>query len=299
MVAALALLAVVAVVLSGIALLVSRADRGEENPGPPPTFGSTTPTTTAPPTTETPQPPASTVAAPDRVLAIGAQEGHVVRGATGSCGSAPATLEVSSDGGAQWRGASLTDLGGGEILAVDAGDPSVTRMVYLGADCEPQLARSFVGGADWEPTSGVDAAWFLDPGEPGSANSPDGPVALPCAAVSLAASSERGIALCDDASVTVTTDFGSSWSTPLAAAGVVAVTLSGSGFAVAVDSDGECRGVQVKRFIDGTFGSAGACLEAEVAAGAVAIAGSPRSDVLYAWAGDEFARSEDGGSSWT
>lgn len=299
MFAALALLAATAVALSGVALLTTRADRAGDDPASPPSFGANSPGTTSPPTvSETPAPPASTVAAPDRILAVGARDGHLVRGTTGTCGMTAATLDVSSDGGAQWRGASLTDLDGGEILALDAGDPSVTRMVYLGGDCSPELARSFVGGADWEPTTGVEASWFLHPAEPVSANSPGGRVQLPCGAVSLDAAAERGIVLCEDARIAVTSDFGTTWSAPVAVAGAVAVALSGSGFAIAVESEGECRGIQAKRFVDGRLGEGGACLEGAFPESSVVIAGSPHSSVLYAWAGDVLARSEDGGSSW-
>ena len=297
----LAALSTAAVGMSTLALLSSRADvAGIEDPAPPPSFEDEKRTAGVAPTpAQKPGSAKKLTPAPERTLAVGSRPNHLIRGAVGSCGAGAASLEVTSNGGATWQAASLTGLGDTQILSLDTNDPGVMRMVYLDSACSPQLARSFVGGTDWELTKGVEAAWYLNPTEPASANTPSGKVALPCSAVSLTATAERGIALCDDASVAVTEDFGASWSAPLAIAGAVAVALNGPAFAVATAGVDECAGVQTRTLVRGQLGAAGQCLSGEAPSGKVSLAGSAASGELYLWAGDRLARSVDGGTSWT
>lgn len=292
-----ALLAIAAFSLTILAVLAQRPGEAPRQPEQPPMFE--TPQTAPPPATEEPPaealPPAAV--APQRVLAVGAEPGHLLRSTAGACGADPSAMQVSFDQGESWDDASLNDLPGAIVRQVDASDGAIARLAYLDEACALQFARSYVGGTDWEPDTAAGASlWYIGHDPSAEVQAPAGAAALPCTAVAISGAGSRGIALCDDASVTVSENSGETWTAPLPVPGAAAVGLTSDAFVVASAGEAECTGVRTRTLAGNTLSEPGACLDAAAHPGQLAVAAD--TGFLYLWAGESFARSNDGGQTW-
>lgn len=298
--AGVAVLAIVAIVLSVLALTQYRTAPTDAGATPAPSVTLPAPVLTdQPPASQTPTPEPVTAVAPTRLLA--AQDaGRVYRATVGACPEPRTAFEFSNDGGATWQGgdaAGSTD--STMALTLSIGGPEFVQMVTLAAqECTPQYIRSFVSGIDWEVfNSDLGAAWFLNPGTPGVVHSPQGDMPAPCTAVALSGTGPRAAVLCDDATVVTTTDAAATWGAPVAVPAAAAIAVSPNGYRIAVLNGAGCLGVQVLEVADGVLTPPGACLSATAVPGEVAIT-TAADDSVYVWAGDTLARSTDGGSGW-
>lgn len=173
----------------------------------------------------------------------------------------------------------------------------MVRFVSLNTECQPQLSRSFVGGIDWGPDEEISFAWYLDQSDASVVHTPSGAQTLPCSGVGLSSTGESAIALCSDASITLSQDAGVSWTAPIAVPNAGAVGTTDGGFVVASADEPECAGVRVRDVSAGTVGEPGQCLSAQ-GAGSGNTAVSGRAGELFLWAADRFVRSVDGGATW-
>lgn len=290
-------LAVAALTLTAVAMVSQRSGAGAADLAPAPTFS--TPKPEAEPT-ETPDTAPEPVLLEDsqRILAAGEEPGHLLRSVLAPCGAGDATAEVSFDDGASWQPTLVTDVAGAAIRQLDAHDSTITRATFVDASCQPAVARSFTGGSAWEPETPGSGIWALQNDDNAAAWSPQGAVELPCTAVSLVGEAARAIALCSDASVTVTEDAGAAWSQPVPVAGAGAVGIAPAGFIVATThGDAECVGVRTAPFSGSQLGTTGGCLAGEFAAPTIAVTAS--ASTQYVWAGEQVFRSVDSGSSWS
>lgn len=292
----LALLAVVAILLSILAVNAQRYGVEPVELAPPPVFIEEEPVEEEPVEEEPePEPAPASVTPPTRLLSAGAEPGQLMRATMGECGATPGSVQVSFDGGAEWTEASLANLTGTTIRQIDASDATLSRLAFLDTDCQPQLAHSFIGGIDWAVTPDVGAIWYLNEIPSKSAWTPTGVVDLPCTAVSLVGSNARAVALCEDEGVTMSEDSGATWSPPVRVPGAVAAGLNAEGYVIAAANRDECNGVQTQSFAAGTLDTLGACVEMSVTSD-IAVSGG--SGAQYLWTGDRFLSSNDGGESW-
>lgn len=293
----LGLLGVLAIVTVIVTLLAMGQLRPENpNAGTVPQ-ASVKPTPQSEPTPE-PEPAPEPVQSPvmQRLLAVSAQEGHLLRAQVGACPDPAGVLEYSEDGGVSWRAGSLVNAGATRLLQLNGDNPDTDRFVAQDAACAVLHARSFVSGADWEPEEAGDA-WYLDPGDNTVAHTPNGSQTLPCQAVGLASQASRAAVLCLDSAVTVSADGGASWSAPVTVPNGAAVGVTPASFLAASVGEPECAGVRTRVFDGAALGEAGACLDVMgVSDGHLALAGD--TTVIYLWGGDVFVRSADWGRSW-
>lgn len=228
---------------------------------------------------------------PTRILAAGEEQGHVLRAQTDVCGAGTNLVEVSFDSGASWQSFPVTDAQGVALQSIDAGNASILYATYLDSNCEPQFSRSFVGGTEWAPEIDLAGRWYIGAEQTFGAEQP------PCTAVGFSSSGARGIVLCDDASVAVSEDAGTTWSAPIDVPNAAAVGLSVDGFVIASVDEDECTGAQTRLLQNGQLGDPGGCVEGSIEEGGVAVGGNATD--LYLWAGDAFVRSTDGGATWS
>ena len=226
------------------------------------------------------------------------------RASTGACPAASADPELTTDSGATWESfnaSSETDAS--SILAINVIDDTETSLVTLDvADCAPQLVSTFVTGNQWKAYPERAAAeWYVDPATPATVHSPSGDAVAPCTGVAtLAATDDSSAAvLCADATVFTTQDAGATWSAPTSVPGAAALAVTTDGYEVAVANPVDCVGVSLfKVSVDGVLdATARACLAATVSPGETAVSAA-EDGTLWLWAGDAFARSTDGGTSW-
>lgn len=287
-----AVLAVLALILATIALTQKPEIEGA---GTVPTLP--TPTPEPEPTPEpAPAAPAYVAPAPLRLLAVGAEDGHVLRATMGYCPEPGGGLEVSTDHGSNWSAGVIASVDARRITQIDASDAEVVQMTSMNVDCTPSVSRSFVGGTSWEPDPGVNG-WFVDPANALVVHSPAGAVELPCAVVGLSAEASRGIALCSDSTVLISETEGANWSAPVAVPNAAAVGVTAEGYAIASVGEADCAGVRTRLLAGGTLGAPGSCLNvADAGGGQTAVAGG--NSGWYLWAGGSFLRSQDQGVTW-
>ena len=248
----------------------------------------------------TPEPPVEEpVVAPvsQRLLAVTADEAHLLRAYIGACPEPVGIIESSFDNGASWQQGSTAAIGATKILQFETITPSMDRLVALGSDCEVVHARSFIGGVDWASNDAV-GAWYVDQTDAAAIMTPSGPQTLPCEAVGLASADARAIVLCKDSTLTVSTDLGATWVQPVAVPHGAAVGTTPAGFIVASVAEPECAGVRTRTFDGAALGEPGVCVERDDAGdGKIAVTGS--ASASYLWAGDAFLRSSDQGQTWS
>lgn len=295
-VAAIVVFVIVDAALVWWALASVRADSGTPQGE---VLPSVPPAQTTEPTPETSAEPDATAASASSArptVVLAALDANLAyRGLVGRCPDAAATLEVTTDGGATWVPAftaGLTDL-----QSVEPADADIVSMVARDpAGCGIGRYRSYVQGADWEPTGELEPTWYLDGAVvfgPGGDSSQCG--ASDGEAVQVAGASEGAAAvLCASGAVHTTTDGGGTWSSAPVPDRIVAIASTFDGYLVAVTGDG-CRGIRTVALAPDA--TPGACLEADVTPGTTAL--DVASDgTVWVWSGRAFARSDDGGATW-
>jgi len=294
----LAVLAVAAVAVTAVAMGSSNDADAPTELAPAPTFSAPTPTPTPTPTPEPePEAPVAVAAVPNRILSASDEPALLLRAMSPGCGDGNGLVEVSFDDGANWQEALTTNSAGASLKQINANDSSLIRITFADDSCQPQQARSFTGGLNWEPDESGESLWMLDGSSATRAWTPAGEVSLPCEAVSLVGAGQRAIALCNDSGVTVSEDGGSNWAAPVAVPAASAVGVAANGFIVASTAEPGCEGVRTRILTNGSLGEPGGCVESGAAAEDVAIAASP--SALYLWLGDQLVRSYDGGFAWS
>ncbi|KFF58755.1 hypothetical protein JF66_16260 [Cryobacterium sp. MLB-32] len=266
-----------------------------------------------PTATPTPTPAAAPAApiAPRRVLsALNATTAW--RATVGTCPSARATPEISTDAGATWTGFDAgSKTGASSVLVINAlSDSEASFVTLLAADCTPHLVATYVAGADWaDYPLRLTGNWYVIPSEPAIVHSPLGAFAVPCpAAISVASqSATHGAVLCAPdptaaaagPTIARTADGGSTWTPPVPVPGAVNLSaLAGGGYVVAAAGQPGCAGVRILTLPDTKTAppTLAGCREATFDPGDVAIASSPGS--LWLWAGAIMSASSDGGATW-
>jgi hypothetical protein len=283
-------------VLVAWALSVDRDDPG----GARVPAASSTPEPAAAPTAT---PTSGPAAAPARLLSV-LDEDTAWRSEVGNCPDSPPTLELTTDGGRNWRSSDLAGIADvGAVAAVETTTEDVAAVVALDSDsCDPVLALSYVAGDDWVTyPERVAGHWFLNPDSPSVLHTPAGELPAPCAtAVSLASRGESDAAvLCADHTVHRTTDAGGTWSEPVPVAGSVALAADEDGYLLATTGQLGCAGVAVASLPDEATAPAAdpACASTSAPeSGQVALAAGGGS--AWLWAGDDVVTSSDGGATW-
>ncbi|MET4157279.1 hypothetical protein [Agromyces sp. PvR057] len=262
--------------------------QGEVLPTLPPS--TTVPASTSPTSTGEPAAPVA-VARPTVVLAA-LDANLAYRGVVGRCPDAAATLEVTTDGGATWTPAYTAGLS--DLQSIEPADVDIVTMVARDpAACGVGRYRSFVQGADWEPTSELEPTWYLDGGQvaaPTGSSDPCGGAAVQVEATS----AESAAVLCGSGAVATTVDSGVSWADAGAPPTTIALASTSGGYLVAVTDDG-CRGIRIQALAPDA--APGACLEADITTGTTAI-DAASDGTLWAWTGGVLARSANGGATW-
>jgi hypothetical protein len=251
----------------------------------------------------TPSPSAEPTVAPDydvaRPVAIIAAFDDTVayRALAGECPAAPPDLEVTTDAGATWATASVTNASAIEAITPEDED-TVSVVAREGDGCEPALFRSFVQGIAWAAADGLDTRWRV---EGAQVTAPGGAVVAPCAApVQVAAlSSSAAAVLCADAVVHSTIDGGAGWAASEPISGAAAIAAGNGGYLVAIERQGDCAGVQVATLDTVlTLGAPGGCVASEAGPGQTGLTVSADGSAVWLWSGGVVGRSFDGGQSW-
>lgn len=260
---------------------------------PPPKAATATPTPTAT--------PAADATTPSRLLA--AVDGNTAwRATTGPCPATPASVELSTDGGATWKKSDASGSAKASALIRLTGQSAkqASAVALASAGCAPEFIRTYVGGDNWASYAGeTSSAWYADPSSNSKVHSPNGQVNAPCTVAGLAVSGNTDAAvLCANHDVYRTNDSGANWGTPQHVDGGAAIGARDGGYIVAAVGAGQCGGVQTVSLDAGTSpASPLACVgSTQPATGTVAVSGG--NGALWLWAGDSVTRSLDGGTTW-
>lgn len=246
--------AVLVVVGIGAGSLVAAAyqhatpDMTPANAAPVPTFtlGVETPTPTP-----TPEPVELSPRDAERFLAVGTGAGANVwwRATAGACGGPPPVLERSADAGATWLDVTPLYKGVTQLVALDTFAQTEAQIVAsVGANCEPQVLRTFTQGQFWDSYPDVLAASrFISVTDPATVQLPSGSAAAPCTdARSLRAQADIVALICD---LTAFVAIGNEWAA-LPAPDAAALTLAGNDVLVA-HAEPDCSGLSLTRYADG------------------------------------------------
>lgn len=260
------------------------------------------PSASATPTATPATAPAADAVASTRVLSVVDQQ-TAWRATTGACPATPATVELSSDGGAHWKSSDASGTAkASSVVRLNAQSAKQASAVALSAQgCTPEYMRTYVAGDNWATyPAELQATWYADPSKPSTVHSPTGDQVAPCPAVVGLAVRDAGDAavLCSTHDVYRTNDGGVNWGQPLHVAGAVAIGPTDSGYITAVVGAPGCAGTASAAFDPATgAASTGGCAgTTPPAPGSVAIAGGGGS--VWLWAGDVLVRSTDGGTTW-
>lgn len=289
--AGLALLLVLDAVLVWIALSSTRATDATDDAAPVSSVAPVSPSATG-----TPEPDLSV--APVSLLLTAFDASVAYRAVTGECPATPGAIEVTADGGATWTSATLDDASTPIAITAASADEA-TAVVASAADCAPTTFRTFVQGTDWSPVDAAVPVWRLAGAE---AISPAGSASTPCAATPAqvsGATADAAAVLCDDATVALTADGGTTWSPtpPIAGAAAVAMATDAT-VRVLLAAQNDCAGVQVAALgAGGAPDAPGECVPTDAADGASTIAADADGG-LWLWSGAVLARSADGGATW-
>ncbi|NEN05466.1 hypothetical protein G3T36_06240 [Diaminobutyricibacter tongyongensis] len=264
-----------------------------------------TPSATPKPTASaTPKPtstPAADAVAPTRVLA--ALDGSTAwRASTGPCPATPASPEITTDGGANWKPTDAAGpTGASSILAISVQSAKQASAITLASQgCAPQYIRTYVAGDNWAAyPDQLAGSWYVDATKRSVVHTPTGDVQAPCAAVIGVAVRDPANAavLCANHDVHVTGNAGAAWGQAVPVTGAVAISTAGNGYVLAVTGRQGCAGTATTSFDGGTAQAAGGCATStKPPAGGVSVANG--GGTLWMWSGDTVVKSTDGGVTW-
>ena len=293
-VAGIAALVIADVVLVALALSSARTPVPPAAAGVAPTSLPTPSADATPTPTPEPSPAAPSVAGLSVVL--GAVDDTVAyRAVTGSCPDVAAEIEVTVDAGATW--APVLPIDARSIQSIAANPDEVSVIAADPASCAPSMHRSFVQGDDWAVADDLGSRWFLGGG---GVVAPGGSASTPCETpVQVASRSEAEAAvLCEDATLTTTSDAGASWADPASVPSAASVTSGADGYFVAVTDHDGCDGAQVVSLsTDLQSSTPGECILSNAGPGATVVSAAANG-LLWLWSGDVVARSSNGGATW-
>lgn len=255
---AIAAMAVVDVVLVGIALRSTAAAPTVDDSGATSVVATSSPSSTesSTPTTATSAAPSasSTLSvgpAPLQVEVVGVSTSVAWRIGVGSCDKGGASLTVTTDGGKSWK-ATTAPLR--TIVRAKATTSQSAFVIGAGSGCTPQYASTGDGGGSWSAPGLLSRAWYRDPARPTVLRAPGPSTSAPCGRADIidlaVVSFSRARVLCAGGSVRSTTDTGASWSDSGRVRGAVALSVPSatpSTTYVAVLGAAGCVGVQIQR----------------------------------------------------
>lgn len=302
-IASLAVLALAAVGLSGVALLSQ--DNGDSLAGggvsattaSADAGGDASPDNDAPATDETADSGLASVEVADRILAVSDDPDRLLRAEGIECGAGTPQVEVSADGGGTWNPADLSTLEISGVRQLQFGEAGRAQLAFVDGQCGLQFARSYVYGGAWEAGPGAGGIWTLGTdADEGEAVVSGQEVDAPCTVVGISGANDIGIVLCDDATVAVSEDGGQTWGDTVAVPGARAVASDGESFDVITTETDDCAGVAARPFDGSELGELGDCADTDAVQDQ--IAASTGGGSLYVWTGDDMLRSDDRGSTW-
>ena len=264
---------------------------------------SPTPSATPVPSA-TPKPtstPAADAVAPTRVLA--ALDGSTAwRASTGPCPATPASPQITTDGGANWKPTDAAGpTGASSILGISVQSASQASAITLASQgCTPEFIRTYVAGDNWATyPDQLAGSWYVDAAKRSVVHTPTGDVQAPCATVIGVAVRDAANAavLCANHAVHATGNGGAAWGPAVPVPGSVAISTAGNGYLIAVTDRQGCAGTATDSFDGGSALAGGGCAtSAKPPAGSVAVANG--GSTLWMWSGDSVVKSTDGGVTW-
>ena len=231
--------------------------------------------------------------AADAVSLSAANDGTVVYGTRGRCSDPEASVQVSTDGGADF-GASPTGLT--SVLAVKAVDAGSISVVGTTADCKVQQVTSGDGGASWTTADDI-SLWYPKADDTTKVVTPDRTSTLRdgCVVTSISqVTDESGRVTCADGSILGSGDNGKTWVDLGRLDNVrVATFLTPSGGYALARFNG-CAANAFTTTDGGVTWTPGGCISGEPAR---AIAAT--SSRLVAVVDEDVYESENNGTAWT
>ncbi|RPE85236.1 hypothetical protein EDF28_1181 [Curtobacterium sp. PhB137] len=295
---AVVVLVIVDVLLVALAL-ARTAPSSNGTTGPVPTFSNTpmpmsTPSTSVKPSGSATADPAGMVA-PARRLLSAVDSLEAWRASSGMCDGTDGVLEHTVDGGATWT---RVDLGTetGAVLALRAGNATISVIVGTGDECTPTVQTSTDDGVTWQP--GMVGAAGAGIGPDGLILS-SGTVDSPCADPVEAFQGERTTAVVCDGAVQWRT--GSSAWVEVPVKGVRSLAVNGSSYTLARSGADVCDGVQIVSIPASGVTAATTVTPlgcADDTDGDDPIVLTRAGADVWLWAGDDVLVSSDGGVTW-
>ena len=168
------------------------------------------PSAGAPATSEAPTQLPYDFTASQAVALSAANDGTIVYGTRGRCSDPEASVQISTDGGADFAPAQT---GLTTTLAVKTTGKSAMAAVGTTADCDVRQVTSTNGGASWTPSDDV-TLWYPAADDTATVVTPDGP-SKPgdgCVVTSVAqVTAESGRVSCTDGTIRGSGDNGKTW----------------------------------------------------------------------------------------
>jgi hypothetical protein len=240
---------------------------------------------------------------PVQRIVIGLDATHAWRANAGSCESGGALVEVTTDGGETWTKRTSPARAISRIQPLQAGTGFI---LGAGADCEIKEWTTKTNGQAWAGPKALVGAWARQISKPTTVITPQHPAATPCGDLPVLdlsrTSAEQAEALCEDGSVKVSNNAGTSWAASGEAPDAVALTnrLEGEVLTTyAARVVASCAGVQIVKVIQGKPAVAVTCVKATVPteAGQIGISAAP--DAGWLVVGDETWTAGADLKSWT
>ncbi|MCS5723240.1 hypothetical protein N1028_18515 [Herbiconiux sp. CPCC 203407] len=287
-----AILALVAILLSVSALRQGDVASNGTVPGPIPTWDETSGTDSA----ATPTPTSAAVAL-FPVFDIDAS-GIGLVSAPSSCGDQTSSVSVTEDSGRTWSPVDFGPLGVQAIYEVRVVSSDQLDVVAgLGPDCTPSLLTSYTAGQFWQsnPERLAETTW-LDPSDPTVIHHLGAVIPTPCGRPLAVTPSASGAAtICQEGAFTYSTEQ-LTWSV-LAPGRFLGLDSSLSGTLVLESSTEDCAGVRFSEFGPDGAALGSVCDVSHVPAENSAIASVDQR--IYRWDGAQVQQSDDGGLTWS
>jgi photosystem II stability/assembly factor-like uncharacterized protein len=233
-----------------------------------------------------------------RAAALDTGYGIAVQAMPGSCGGEPGALQLTVDGGRQWRTLPVPT---GDVLRIIIASSDRIWLVGTDPGCQERVYFSVDRGATWRILRSTGTWHRLADAAAPWIQTPRGPVPSPCAgpvAEVAASNGSTGAVRCGDGTLYRTNDGGRTWSAVAAAGAVRALAFANFGQLYAVSTgDAGCGGWRVSvRPVD-TWEPLG-CVPGDAAsAPAVALSfADPNAGLLVA--GTTTYATADGGRTW-
>lgn len=277
-----AILGIVVVVLSAMALLRSQPAASDSNAEPLPALSPTPSATPTPTPTANPTPATAAVnRADERFLSYVGESAW--RASAGSCDGAAPVLQRMNDGG-EWADVATQAHELRQIASLDAHEDGAELVGGVAEACTPASLRSFSAGAQWESYEDTLArSRYLDLADPGVVHTRIGEIAAPCVdATGLRAWGELVALVCDGQAWRQTNE---TW-TALELTNVKTLAIDDAELIIGHQSD-DCAGLALSR-VSGTATAVIGCAENVDVAQPIAVAATD--DGVAVWAADNIVR---------